>query len=131
MQEVALGYTKEQARLEAMRCLQCEKAPCITGCPVGIDILGFIQAIVDEDYKKSLDILKESSLLPVYVEESALRKHNVKLPVLLDVNKSVVVGRLELFITHWERENRLITIPKIKPTTGQKVTVVGSGPAEP
>ena len=134
MEEVALGYTKEQARLEAMRCLQCKNAPCIAGCPVGIDIPGFIQAIVDDDYKKSLDILKESSLLPSVCGRVCPQETQCQAPctvgkALKDVNKSVAVGRLERFIADWGRVNGLITIPKIKPSTGKKVAVVGSGPA--
>ncbi|GAI43485.1 unnamed protein product, partial [marine sediment metagenome] len=62
--EVATGYTETQARLEAMRCLQCKKAPCINGCPVRIKIRDFISAIADSHYKKALDIIKENSLLP-------------------------------------------------------------------
>jgi len=64
MNEVAVGYTSEQAKLEAERCLQCKTAPCIAGCPVAIDIPGFIQAIADDDNQKAIDIIKESSLLP-------------------------------------------------------------------
>ena len=62
--EVALGYTPEQARLEAIRCLQCKNAPCIKGCPVRIDIPGFVQAIADNDLEKSIEIIKRNSLLP-------------------------------------------------------------------
>ena len=61
--EVALGYTETQARLEAMRCLQCKKAPCIKGCPVQIRIQDFVAAIAEGDYKKALAIIKENSLL--------------------------------------------------------------------
>ncbi|MEI8205667.1 MAG: hypothetical protein WCG03_02200, partial [Kiritimatiellales bacterium] len=64
MQEVALGYSEEQAKLEAERCLQCPTKPCIKGCPVGIDIPAFIQKIADGDYKASIGIIRESSLLP-------------------------------------------------------------------
>ena len=69
--EVALGYTPEQAKLEAERCLQCKTAPCIDGCPVRIDIPGFIQAIAEADYQKSVDIIKEASLLPAVCPPSS------------------------------------------------------------
>ncbi|MHC4890670.1 MAG: dihydropyrimidine dehydrogenase, partial [Planctomycetota bacterium] len=62
--EVATGYTETHARLEAMRCLACKKAPCIKGCPVQIRIQDFIAPIADGDFKKALDIIKENSLLP-------------------------------------------------------------------
>ena len=62
--EVTLGYTPEQARLEALRCLQCPTAPCIKGCPVQIDIPGFIQAIADNDFDAAVGVIKQNSLLP-------------------------------------------------------------------
>ena len=62
--EVALGYTPEQARLEAMRCLRCKNAPCVDGCPVRLDIPAFVSAIADNDFDRSIDIIKQNSLLP-------------------------------------------------------------------
>ena len=62
--EVATGYTETQARLEAMRCLQCKNAPCIKGCTVKIRINDFVAAIADGEFKKALAIIKENSLLP-------------------------------------------------------------------
>jgi len=64
MNEVALGYTAEQAKLEALRCLQCKNAPCIAGCPVKINIPAFVKAIAEDDCQKAVEIIKESSLLP-------------------------------------------------------------------
>src|SRR4030042_1378874 len=61
VKEVALGYTETQARLEAMRCLQCKKAPCMKGCPVAIRIRDFIAAIAEGDYNEALAIIKENS----------------------------------------------------------------------
>ena len=62
--EVPQGYTEELAKTEAIRCLQCKKAPCVKSCPVEIDIPGFIKAIVDGDYRSSINILKETNILP-------------------------------------------------------------------
>ncbi|HLB72574.1 MAG TPA: hypothetical protein VJJ98_01005, partial [Sedimentisphaerales bacterium] len=62
--EVALGYTETQARLEAMRCLQCKKAPCVKGCPVAIRIRDFVAAIAEGSCDEALAIIKENSLLP-------------------------------------------------------------------
>ncbi|HOU22332.1 MAG TPA: dihydropyrimidine dehydrogenase, partial [Kiritimatiellia bacterium] len=64
MQEVALGYFEEQARVEAVRCLQCKNAPCVAGCPVRIDIPRFIAAIASGEMAKAIAIIKETSLLP-------------------------------------------------------------------
>jgi len=132
--EVALGYTEAQARLEAMRCLQCKTAPCIKGCPVAIDIPGFIQAIADGDIQKSIDIIKSNSLLPAVCGRVCPQETQCQEPCtigksLKDVEKSVSVGRLERFVADWERESGNIKTPEVKPETGKKVAIVGSGPA--
>lgn len=134
MKEVALGYTAEQARVEAMRCLQCKKAPCIDGCPVQIDIPGFIQAIADGDFQKSVDIIKANSLLPavcgrVCPQETQCQATCTVGKSLKDVNKSVAIGRLERFVADWERDQAQMDIPEVKAETGKKVAVIGSGPA--
>jgi glutamate synthase (NADPH/NADH) small chain len=133
MNEVALGYSLEQARVEAMRCIQCKNKPCIQGCPVGIDIPAFIQAIAADDLEKSIDIIKKSSLLPavcgrVCPQETQCQLYCTVGKSLKDVDKSVSIGRLERFVADWERENG-IKKPVIKAETGKKVAVVGSGPA--
>ena len=132
--EVALGYTSEQARLEALRCLQCKNAPCVKGCPVEIDIPAFIKAIENEDIQKAVNIIKKDSLLPaicgrVCPQESQCQLYCTLGKSLKDVLKSVSIGRLERFAADWERENGKIKSPEIKPDTGKKVAVVGSGPA--
>ncbi len=134
MDEVALGYTSEQAVVEAMRCLQCKTAPCIDGCPVSIDIPGFIDAIAEEDFGKSIDILKQSSLLPavcgrVCPQESQCQATCTVGKSLRDVDKSVAIGRLERFAADWERANGEPEVPEVKPPTGKRVAIVGSGPA--
>ncbi|MCX6998330.1 MAG: FAD-dependent oxidoreductase, partial [Kiritimatiellaeota bacterium] len=132
--EVALGYAPEQARLEALRCLQCKNAPCVAGCPVRINIPGFIQAIVDGDFQRSVDIIKEVSLLPAVCGRVCPQEGQCQLPctvgkVLKDVNQAVSIGRLERFVADWEREQDRVQIPPVKPETGRKVAVLGSGPA--
>ena len=134
MDEVALGYTAGQARLEAMRCLQCKTAPCIEGCPVRIDIPGFIQAIADGDNKRAVDIIKESSLLPAVCGRVCPQETQCQAPctvgkALKSVDKAVSIGRLERYAADWERENGLMEIPSIKPETGRKVGIIGTGPA--
>lgn len=134
MNEVALGYTPEEAQLEAMRCLQCKTAPCIAGCPVGIDIPGFIQAIADKDNKKASAILKESSLLPAVCGRVCPQESQCQAPctvgkVLKSVDRAVSIGRLERYVADWERESGLIETPPVKPATGKKVGIIGTGPA--
>jgi glutamate synthase (NADPH/NADH) small chain len=134
MEEVALGYTAEQARLEADRCLQCNNAPCIAGCPVGINIPGFITAIADGDNAKAIGIIKESSLLPAVCGRVCPQESQCQAPctvgkALKSVDKAVGIGRLERYVADWERENGLIKTPEVKPPTGKKVGIIGTGPA--
>jgi len=134
MDEVAIGYTKEQAIMEAKRCLYCKRPGCVDGCPVRIDIPGFISGIAAGDFQKAIDKIKETSLLPavcgrVCPQEKQCQKKCVVGVSLKDVEKSVAIGRLERFAADWERENGTIKIPNIKPETGKKVAVIGSGPA--
>ncbi len=134
MEEVALGYTQEQAILEAERCLQCKNAPCVAGCPVGIDIPGFIKAIAEGDNKKAVDVIKESSLLPAVCGRVCPQETQCQAPctvgkALKSVDQSVGIGRLERFVADWEREIGLIEVPVIKPESGRKVGIIGTGPA--
>jgi len=129
--EVALGYTEEQARLEAIRCLQCRNAPCIEGCPVRIRIRDFVGAVAEGDHLKALAIIKENSLLPAVCgrvcpqEVQCQEKCTVGLS-LKDVSKAVSIGRLERFVADLGRDNG--TLPAVAPPTGMKVAVIGSGP---
>ena len=104
--EVALGYTEDQARLEAMRCLQCKNAPCVEGCPVRIRIRDFVTAIADADYAGALAIIKENSLLPavcgrVCPQEVQCQETCTVGRSLKDVSKAVSIGRLERFVADW------------------------------
>ena len=132
--EVALGYTAEQAQLEAMRCLQCKSQPCVAGCPVRIDIPGFVKAIAEGDFQAAIDIIKRNSLLPAVCGRVCPQESQCQAPCtvgksLKDVDKAVSVGRLERFVADWEREEGRIKVPEVKPDTGRKVAVIGSGPA--
>jgi len=134
MEEVAQGYTAEQAKLEADRCLQCSGAPCIKGCPVGIDIPGFIAAIAEGDNGKAIATIKESSLLPAVCGRVCPQETQCQAPctvgkALKSVDKAVSIGRLERYVADWERENGLIEAPGVKPATGKKVGIIGTGPA--
>ena len=134
MEEVALGYTPEEARLEAERCLQCKTAPCVAGCPVGIDIPGFIKAIAEEDNKRAIDIIKQSSLLPAVCGRVCPQETQCQAPCtvgksLKSVDKAVSIGRLERYVADWEREVCGMEPLKIKAETGKKVGIIGTGPA--
>lgn len=134
LEEVAIGYTVEQARIEAMRCLQCVKKNCVDDCPVKIDIPGFINHIAHGDYQEAADVIKEASLLPaicgrVCPQEVQCQSNCTVGKALKDVDKSVAIGRLERFIADWERSTGKISVPEVKPETGKKVAVIGSGPA--
>lgn len=134
LDEVALGYTMEQARIEAMRCLQCVKKNCVDDCPVKIDIPRFIDHVAHGNIEDAVGVIKEASLLPavcgrVCPQETQCQSNCTVGKALKDVEKSVAIGRLERFVADWERATGKIAIPEIKPATGKKVAVVGSGPA--
>lgn len=134
MDEVAIGYTKEQAIVEAQRCLQCKNQPCVNGCPVNVPIPQFIAEIAKGDFKKSVDIIKTTNLLPaicgrVCPQEKQCQEQCTVGKALKDVEKSVAIGRLERFVADYERENQLQTLPEVAPATGKRVAIIGSGPA--
>jgi len=134
LDEVAVGYTLEQAKIEAMRCLQCVKKNCVEDCPVKIDIPRFVNHIAHDELNKAASVIKEASLLPaicgrVCPQETQCQSNCNVGKALKDVDKSVAIGRLERFIADYERMTGKIAIPEIKPATGKKVAVVGSGPA--
>ncbi len=132
--EVALGYSEAQVRLEAERCLNCKNEPCVNGCPVRVPIPRFISQIQKGDYKAAVDIIKETNLLPSVCGRVCPQEKQCQLECtvgksLKDIGKAVAIGRLERFVADWERENGQVTPPQVKPKTGKKVAVIGSGPA--
>ena len=134
MSEVALGYFEEQVKVEAERCLQCKTAPCISGCPVQIDIPGFIKAAAEGDYEKSLAIIKRTSLLPAICGRVCPQENQCQLPCtvgksLKDVDQAVSIGRIERYVADWAAANGKIATPEVKAETGRKVAIIGSGPA--
>jgi len=129
--EVALGYPETNARMEALRCLQCKNAPCVKGCPVRIRIKDFIAAIVDGEYAKALAIIKENSLLPavcgrVCPQEVQCQQTCTVGLKFKDPTKSVSIGRLERFVADLDQDNE--SVPAVAAETGMKVAIVGSGP---
>ena len=134
MEEVALGYTDAQVRLESLRCLQCKNAPCIAGCPVSIDIPRFIAKAAEGDYEGSVNVIKESSMLPAICGRVCPQESQCQLTCtvgksLKSIDKAVNIGRIERFVADWEAASGKREHPTIAPPTGKKVGVVGSGPA--
>ena len=132
--EVPLGYTVEMAQTEAQRCLQCKNAPCVKGCPVEIDIPAFINSILEGKYRESINTIKLTNILPavcgrVCPQEEQCQKTCVVGKSNKDVAKAVQIGKLERFAADWEMEQGEAEVPVIKPSTGKRVAVVGSGPA--
>ncbi len=134
VEEVPLGYTPEMAMLEAKRCLQCKTPFCIEGCPVGIDIPGFLKAIEDGDFRKSIRIMKNSNLLPAVCGRVCPQEEQCQQVCTIgkakkDPCKSVMIGKLERFIADWEREQGGALIPSPARPSGKRVGIVGGGPA--
>ena len=128
--EVPIGYSEEMAVGEAKRCIQCKNTPCIDGCPVEIDIPGFIGLIAEGKFKEAAQRMKEKNALPAVCGRVCPQESQCESKCTLGKkHEPVAIGRLERFIADWERENGQVQIPDCAPSTGKKVAVVGSGPA--
>jgi glutamate synthase (NADPH/NADH) small chain len=130
--EVALGYSAEQAKAEANRCIQCPKGPCVTGCPVDIDIPGFIAAIREDNMPEAVRILKNKNSLPGICGRVCPQETQCEVKCTLDKKGApVAIGRLERYVADWERAHMKSESPSVNPSrpTGKRVAVVGSGPA--
>jgi glutamate synthase (NADPH) small chain len=130
--EVALGYSAEQAKAEASRCLQCPKHSCIDGCPVEIDIPGFIKAVLDDNMPEAVRILKDKNSLPGICGRVCPQETQCEQTCsLIKKGAPIAIGRLERYVADWERANMGALTPRAEPPrpTGKQVAVVGSGPA--
>ena len=131
-EEVNQGLTREQALIEASRCLDCPDPLCITGCPVGINIPKFIKNIERGEILEAAKTLKETSALPAVCGRVCPQEKQCesKCFYLQKLKKQpVAIGYLERFAADYERESGQISIPEIKEKNGIKVAVIGSGPA--
>ena len=127
--EVALGYTEEQALDEAQRCLHCKNKPCMQGCPVMVHIPDFIAEVAKGDFEAAYQIIAATSALPavcgrVCPQESQCEKHCVR----GIKGEPVGIGRLERFVADWHREHNTAAAEK-PASNGHRVAVVGSGPS--
>ncbi len=128
--EVALGYTPEQAVQEAKRCLQCKKFPCVQGCPVEVDIPAFIQFIAEGDFIGAIRKIKEKNCLPAICGRVCPQEDQCeKLCALGKKGEPLAIGRLERFAADYERAQGMVEIPPRPKSTGKRVAVIGSGPA--
>ena len=132
--EVALGYEAALSQSEASRCIQCPKQPCIGGCPVGINIPGFIKAIQDGDMTEAVRVLKDKNSLPGVCGRVCPQETQCEaVCTLAKRGAPVAIGRLERYVADWEQNNMKpvnLHSTKIKANTVDgKVAIVGSGPA--
>ncbi len=130
--EVALGYTEDMALSEAARCIQCKKPLCVDGCPVEIDIPGFIQLIKDKDYMGAALKIKEKNCLPAVCGRVCPQEDQCELKCVLGIKgESVSIGRLERFAADFEIEQTKGTPFKRHAISSgaKKIAIVGSGPS--
>lgn len=127
--EVALGYTEEQAVSEAERCLQCVKAPCVEGCPVEVDIPAFVELIRERKFDEAIRKIKEKNSLPAICGRVCPQEEQCQANCTMGkIGDPISVGRLERFVADWERE-RGYGIPEKPGSIGKRIAVVGAGPA--
>jgi glutamate synthase (NADPH/NADH) small chain len=129
-EEVPYGYSDQTAILEASRCLKCKKPRCVAGCPVNVDIPGFIALVQEGKFVEAAWKLKEQNTLPAVCGRVCPQEEQCeKLCVLGVKGEPVAIGRLERFVADYERNSGKIKIPKISSKTGKKVAIIGAGPA--
>jgi glutamate synthase (NADPH/NADH) small chain len=127
--EVALGYSFEAALDEAQRCIQCKKPRCIPGCPVAIDIPGFIEALARKDMKESYRVLKDANMLPAVCGRVCPQESQCEATCIVGKKiEPVAIGRLERFVADYAVGRGWDDVALAKPS-GKKAAIVGSGPA--
>jgi glutamate synthase (NADPH/NADH) small chain len=128
-EEVCLGYSKEEAMEEASRCLNCKNPQCMQGCPVSINIPGFIAKVKDGDFKAAYDIISESSSLPAVCGRVCPQERQCESKCIRGIKgEAVSIGKIERFVADWAAENGIK--PKVTAASkGKKVAVIGAGPS--
>jgi len=127
--EVCLGYNEEEAMAEASRCIQCKNAKCITGCPVSIDIPGFIKEVAAGNFEEAYYVINKYSALPAVCGRVCPQESQCECRCIRGIKGDAVsIGKLERFVADWAKEHEIK--PKApEAANGKKVAVIGSGPA--
>jgi glutamate synthase (NADPH/NADH) small chain len=129
-EEVPYGYDEAAAMREALRCLKCKNPRCVQGCPVNIDIPGFIRLIEEGKFAEAARKLKEQNSLPAVTGRVCPQESQCECQcILAKKGEAVAIGRLERFAADYERRAGDMQIPSPPPSTGCRVAVIGSGPA--
>lgn len=128
-EEVCYGYNEEEARAEAARCLKCKNAKCMGGCPVSINIPGFIREVESGDFEAAANVIAEASALPAVCGRVCPQESQCEGQCIRGIKgEPVSIGKLERFVADWSREHGFV--PKAaEKKNGKRVAVVGSGPA--
>lgn len=128
-EEVCLGYNQEEAMCEATRCINCKNAQCVKGCPVSINIPGFIEKVKEGDIEAAYQIISESSALPAVCGRVCPQESQCEGKCIRGIKgEALSIGKLERFVADWARENH-IRPEGAKESKGKKVAVIGSGPS--
>ena len=128
-EEVALGYTMAQAMNEAQRCLNCKHKPCVSGCPVGIPIPGFVGKVAEGDIAGAYELLSNANALPAISGRVCPQENQCEGKCVRGIKgEPVAIGRIERFVADWAAENGIANV-ETAPKNGHKVAVIGSGPA--
>ena len=128
-EEVCLGYNEEEAVAEAKRCLQCKNARCMKGCPVSIDIPGFIKQVAERNFEEAARVIARSSALPAICGRVCPQETQCEGVCVRGVKgEPISIGKLERFVADWSREHGVVP-EKPEKTNGKKVAVIGSGPS--
>lgn len=128
-EEVCLGYNEEEARAEASRCLKCKNPKCVGGCPVSINIPGFIKEVQEGNYEEAAKVIAKSSALPAVCGRVCPQESQCEGQCIRGIKgEPISIGKLERFVADWSRENGFVPAAPEK-TNGRKVAVIGSGPS--
>ena len=128
-EEVCLGYNADEAVAEAQRCLNCKNAHCVQGCPVSINIPGFVEKVKEGDLAAAYQVISESSALPAVCGRVCPQESQCEGKCIRGIKgEAVSIGKLERFVADWARENNIRPVGAAE-KKGKKVAVIGSGPA--
>ena len=128
-EEVCLGYNADEAVAEAQRCLNCKNAHCVQGCPVSINIPGFVEKVKEGDFAAAYQVISESSALPAVCGRVCPQESQCEGKCIRGIKgEAVSIGKLERFVADWARENNIRPVGAAE-KKGKQVAVIGSGPA--